>query len=361
LLLSLHTVTAMKHFTTVFFLLLFSWQVNASTHTKPQDSVGIANKSGSYYIIHEVTARQTLFALTKVYKVSIQDILEANPGMLPAVQAGQLVYIPAKNFKPLPGLVFSLISADGKLVKEGDEAPKEEPKKETPKADAQPEKPKAEKTTAPAAPEEAPADNANDAPITTADKYDWTKFTGETDLYHEVKSGETLYRIATYYSLTVQELMDINGLESSVISRGQKLLIKKAKKVADKPKEQPKEEKQTNKSPKKDTPKEKPVEVAPAETTTNTDAAEIKEAGMALVVDKNFPEADKNIALHTKAPVGTILMVTNPANGRTVYLRVVGKLESDDKDLLLMISPAAANELGAPLTGKVKLSLSYAQ
>jgi LysM repeat protein len=364
LLLSLHTVKAMKHFTTVLFLLLFSWQVNASIQTKPQDSVGIANKSGSYYIIHEVTARQTLFALTKVYKVSIQDILEANPGMLPAVQTGQLVYIPLKNFKPQPGLIFSLISTEGKLVKEGDEAPqeapaKEEPKKETPKTDTQPEKPKEVTPTTPA-PKEAPADNADDAPLTNSDKFDWKTHNAEYNLYHEVKSGETLYRIATYYGLTVQEIMEINGLESSVIAKGQKLLIKKATKTADKPKEQPKEEKQTNKTPKKDTPKEKPVEVAP-EPVINDNPTEIKETGMALVIDKNFPEAEKNIALHTKAPVGTILMVTNPANTRVVYLRVVGKLESDDRDLLLMISPAAANELGAPLTGKVKLTLSYAQ
>lgn len=366
MLLSLHTVKAMKHFTTVLFLLLFSWQVNASIQTKPQDSVGIANKSGSYYIIHEVTARQTLFALTKVYKVSIQDILEANPGMLPAVQAGQLVYIPLKNFKPQTGLIFSLISADGKLVKEGDEVPKEapqetpvkeEPKKETPKADKQPEKPK---ETTPATPKDEPADNADDAPLTNADKFDWKTHNTEYNLYHEVKNGETLYRIATYYGLTVQEIMELNGLESSVIAKGQKLLIKKAAKTADKPKEQPKEEKQTNNPPKKDTPKENPVEVVP-ETTNNADPTEIKETGMALVIDKNFPEAEKNIALHTKAPVGTILMVTNPANNRVVYLRVVGKLESDDRDLLLMISPAAANELGAPLTGKVKLTLSYAQ
>ena len=97
-------------------------------------------------------------------------------------------------------------------------------------------------------------------------------------------------------------------------------------------------------------------ETAPEETT-----GEINETGMALVIDKNFADADKNIALHPKAAVGTIILVTNPANKKTVYVRVVGKLESDDKSLLIMISPEAARKLGAAPEGKLKLQLSYAQ
>ena len=80
---------------------------------------------------------------------------------------------------------------------------------------------------------------------------------------------------------------------------------------------------------------------------------------MGLVIDKNFPDANKNIALHVSAQVGTIVKITNPANNREVYVRVVGQLKTDAKGVIIMISPEAANQLGASLTEKVKLTLSY--
>lgn len=42
---------------------------------------------------------------------------------------------------------------------------------------------------------------------------------------YEVKSGDTLYRIATNHGLTVQQLMEYNQLTSSTIHVGQKLMI----------------------------------------------------------------------------------------------------------------------------------------
>lgn len=347
-LLSLQSVSAMKHLLLPFFLLLLALQARAIVADKPQDSVGIALKNGNYFIIHEVVNRQTLFALSKVYKVSIQEILEANTGMLPAVQTGQLLYIPLKNFTPKPGTVFSSISSDGKLTGANDDAGEDETEPlQTPEL-------KTETPTPPKQKEPEPEPDTEEAPAETPEKFNWKNYAGTEDLYHEVKNGETLYRIATFYGLSVQEIMELNNLESSLIAKGQQLLIRKAKKKPETPKTAPKEEKpkETPKTEPKNTPAENPVE--------NT-GGEVIESGMALVIDKNFPEAEKNIALHISAPVGTILMVNNPQNGRTVYLRVVGKLETQDKTLLLMISPTAANELGVPLTGKVKLTLSYAQ
>ncbi len=334
-------------------------QVAANTKNVTKDSVGVALKNGNYFIIHEVVKSQTLFALSKVYKVSIQEILEANPGMPPAVQQGKLLYVPLKNFKAPAGLKLSSISDKGTLVSgDGEETVDADKPAPMTKEEKKPDPKPVEKQT-PVIEEEEKEIIVPPTKIEpeTVEKYDWRNYKGTEDLVHKVKTGETLYKIATYYGVTVQELMELNGLDNSIISNGQLLVIRKAK-----AQEKPKKNEPAPKETKKDAPKsDKKQEPESTPETDNSNTNEVQETGLVLVVDKSFPDADKNIALHTKAPVGTIILVTNPANNRSLYVRVVGKLESDDTSLVMMISPAAANELGAPLTGKVKLTLSYAQ
>lgn len=349
-----HTMKSLLLYVTIFFAGL---QATAATQSVVKDSVGVALKNGNYFIIHEVAKSQTLFALSKVYKVSIQEILEANPGMPPAVQQGKLLYIPLKNFKAPAGLKLSSISDKGTLIPgDGEDTVDADGPGPMPKEEKKPEPKPAEKEV-PVVEEEEKEIIVPPTKIEpeTTDKYDWKNYKGTEDLVHKVKAGETLYKIATYYGVTVQELMELNGLDNSIISNGQLLVIRKAK-----AQEKPKKNDPAQKETKKETPKtDKKQEPEP--TPESNSSGEVQETGMVLVIDKSFPDSDKNIALHTKAPVGTIILVTNPANNRSLYVRVVGKLESDDTSLIMMISPAAANELGTALTGKVKLTLSYAQ
>ncbi len=354
----------MKHFLASVLAFFICWQTGKAIAPQPQDSVGIAQINGNYFIIHEVENRQTLFALSKVYKVSIQEILEANTGMLPALQNGQLLYIPLKNVKPSPSTTFSSIE-NGKLI-QGNSAPKEEtkpvpapkeekekiiPPKKNEKKDNKPaEKPQAKEDT-PDADQPEPQDG---------DKFNWDLHYGEDDFYHQVKAGETLYRIATYYGISVSELMKLNDLETSVIEVGKNLLIRKGEKKEELPKatQKPKEEKKETKPIET---KKQEVETPVEEQSNTSETKEVKETGFAMIIDENFPDKDKNIALHTTAKVGTIILVNNPANSKSVYVRVVGKLQTDDKAILLMISPEAAQTLGVKNNSRTKLSLSYAQ
>ncbi len=48
---------------------------------------------------------------------------------------------------------------------------------------------------------------------------------------HEVKKGETLYRIANEYNMTVTELKEQNNLKSTIIFPGQKLTVKDPVKI----------------------------------------------------------------------------------------------------------------------------------
>lgn len=49
--------------------------------------------------------------------------------------------------------------------------------------------------------------------------------------YHVVKKGETLFRIAKKYNISVEELKRLNGLNSNKLSKGQKLIVKASEKL----------------------------------------------------------------------------------------------------------------------------------
>jgi LysM repeat protein len=77
--------------------------------------------------------------------------------------------------------------------------------------EAEPARPAGETQTAPTAKAEEPQEEPAPAAVKT---------------YHEVGLGETLYRIAKKYDLTVEELRRLNDLqEGAVIYAGQKLLV----------------------------------------------------------------------------------------------------------------------------------------
>ncbi len=68
----------------------------------------------------------------------------------------------------------------------------------------------------------------------------------------------------------------------------------------------------------------------------------------------------KYYALMNNIPVGTIIKVANPSNGKTVYAKVLGNLPDmkESAGLTLRISDAAATELGLA-AGKFPLSVRY--
>jgi len=68
----------------------------------------------------------------------------------------------------------------------------------------------------------------------------------------------------------------------------------------------------------------------------------------------------KYYALMNNVPVGTIIKVGNPSNGKTVYAKVLGNLPEmkESAGLTLRISDAAATELGLA-ANKFPVSVRY--
>ncbi|MDG5766852.1 LysM peptidoglycan-binding domain-containing protein [Balneolales bacterium ANBcel1] len=138
--------------------------------------------------VHAVEAGQTLFRISRIYDVPVDDILAWNEMDSPALSIGQeLVIVRHRQVaEPTPDAA-------------------------TPVADDSPRRDTVPVTDT--APEDIPPD-----------------VTAETEpdqpAYYEVRPGDSLYRIASRFGMSVDELMELNRLEDSRIHVGQELRVR---------------------------------------------------------------------------------------------------------------------------------------
>ncbi|MFN6945902.1 MAG: LysM peptidoglycan-binding domain-containing protein [Cytophagaceae bacterium] len=271
-----------RYFTITFVALLFAFTSQASV----LDSTGIEKKGGRIFVIHKVDPKETLFALSRRYNVSVDEIKKENPDVENGLQINQLLRIPIGTYKE---------------------------------------------------------------PVATT-----TAATGKT---HELQAKETLYSLSRMYNVSVDDLKKANsGLDQNDLKIGQVLVIpvvgevKPATAVAVEAKEEaPKVEKKPEASPKTSgmpLPQWKPGE-------------KITESGIAELIEDDS-DSPKYLAFHKYAPVGTIIMVTNEANGQTIYVRVIGTLPNTvaNEKVLIKISKKAFQKL-SPTDKKTRVQLVF--
>jgi LysM repeat protein len=194
----------------------------------------------------------------------------------------------------------------------------------------------------------------------------------ETARTHKVVKGNTLSSIAKQYSLTLQEIKQINNLSSDNIQLGQLLKVSKSNVVtpeviADKANPD------GNKKPKALVPEDNEVEVAivpkaEVEQTLNseaiqnkyttTDGDEVTENGKAVISSEGELYQERSFILHPSAKVGTIVMITNPTNNNAVFARVIGNCAPIDGAVLKM-SKTVAMKLG--VSNDLNVKVSYAK
>ena len=74
---------------------------------------------------------------------------------------------------------------------------------------------------------------------------------------------------------------------------------------------------------------------------------------------KHKEAAEKYLALHKSAPIGTIIQVRNDDNDQKIFVRVIGKIAPPTTDKsILKLSPKAMERLGAK-SEKITVSISY--
>lgn len=84
-----------RHLFSILLLLSTSFSL-----ASVKDSVGVEKKGNLYFIKHQMDAGETLYALSKKYKVSVTEIKDANPNLnINDIGIGQIIYIPAKHYK----------------------------------------------------------------------------------------------------------------------------------------------------------------------------------------------------------------------------------------------------------------------
>lgn len=217
-------------FCSVFLFLSFQFAAHAAT-PEGLDSVGIQQIEGRVFIIHKVAYQETLFSISRRYKVQMSEIQQSNRILKQGLKEGQMLLVPyGQATSSLDSLVpnssdavassetsASTISRDTSSENAADSGEATSVGTPSPAATIPA---KNDKTTAPTV--EAPATNSTKtAPAVTIQKVKIT---------HKVKSGESLSTIAKKYKVSVAELKSWNSLSSDKLSIGKalKVITKKA-------------------------------------------------------------------------------------------------------------------------------------
>ncbi len=217
-------------FCSVFLFLSFQFAAHAATPVG-LDSVGIQQIEGRVFIIHKVAYQETLFSISRRYKVQMSEIQQSNRILKQGLKEGQMLLVPYGQ---------ATSSLDSSVPNSSDASASSETSPSTPARNTSSENAadpgslasedtvspastipaKNDKTTAPTV--EAPATN----PTKTAPAFTIQK----VKITHKVKSGESLSTIAKKYKVTVAELKSWNSLSSDKLSIGKalKVITKKA-------------------------------------------------------------------------------------------------------------------------------------
>lgn len=322
----------------------------------PLDSLGIEKKNGKILVQHRVEKGETLYSILKRYDCSEKDFFAVNTALkegdiLSIEQVIEVPYKTKKNVVKAP--IVEIITTAEKSSKSKNridengieivDIPEATPKE-------------IEKVVK--------IDSSKE--ILTKKSIEETKppLSGKT---HLVISGQNLFSISKLYNLKVWQLREWNELKNDTLQVNQVLLVEKpANFIAKTVKKDTLKSKIAQvQAPAGDiekvkaTPKivNKPVADKPQTTIPNAPGGKkFNEMGIAEVIDAGA-STNKYLALHPTAPVGTLIKVANQANGQSVWVKVIGKLNNSG-DILIKISPKAFEKL-SPRDKRIRAELSY--
>ena len=218
-------------FCSVFLFLNFQFAAHAATPVG-LDSVGIQQIEGRVFIIHKVAYQETLFSISRRYKVQMSEIQQSNRILKQGLKEGQMLLVPYGQ---------ATSSLDSSVPNSSDAAASSETSASTPARDTSSENAVApgsltsEDTPSPAPTIPAKNDKTTAAPTVESPATNPTKTAPavtiqKVKITHKVKSGESLSTIAKKYKVSVAELKSWNSLSSDKLSIGKalKVITKKA-------------------------------------------------------------------------------------------------------------------------------------
>jgi LysM repeat protein len=322
-------------------LLLCSGQAYAN-----KDSIGVKTVGGKLYILHKVLKGEGLYGIGRRYNVSVANIQDADPSVKDGIDPGDIVMVPAwkrgtfKTGNNNPNTT----SDNTKPQPQQEQEPKKEPQPEVKKPEPEMEVKKPE-------------------------------LQGKNPKYYIVKPGETLFGIAKKQNVAAADVQKWNGLKSNSLSTGQKLIIGYTddpiitENQTEKTTEVGPEGSENKSGVKADHIDKKITEQSQAEQKKleaerkkgKVEMKEMRESGVATWIDDGSVVSEKKLALHRTAPVGTIILLTNPRTGKKVYVKVIGKLPDavDEKNVVIKVTKNTAEELGA-IDQYFRVEMNYA-
>jgi LysM repeat protein len=305
-------------------ILLVLSLIGSVSYASVDDSTGLVLKNNKVFIIHEVTTGESLITIGKHYRIPWKDIVAENPGSNEVIYAGKKLYIPThKTEKEYFGNAEPVYSnSNSKFKKQTAKAPK------------------------------------------TVDT-SHNKVTQTFTLNYTVSAGETLYTIATKFNTTVDFLMQLNKLSSPDLEIGKEILVpvteEESKKAA--------HNKDTHKKTAPDSAQTKPKTVENTETHSAGDNSDkivesvrITETGMGLLLVSDLFNPNKYEIVHRDLPVGKVIQITNPINGRSVYVKVIGNIKPGEAEgLLLYVNKNTADYLELNKKERFKIKTNFAK
>jgi LysM repeat protein len=374
-------------------------QARAAAPFSPVDSLSAEQRDGSWQVLHEVEAGETLYGLARRYLSTVDLILLHNPDVaIEGLKAGQRVWIP-RDARPAAALSQPAAEPEasptgsGILVSAHPDAVTRPASPETPapKSAGQrvaPEVQSPDPVTQPPAPQvtsakpvPALAESAAEHPSGNAPElpdYFW----------HELEPEETLFSLSRMYRVSLSNLLNANpGLDPHALKTGQRLRIPRAPELEN-PTEvsvQPQSHPEAAgifrdtypatspgqgssavseatlpsipaaatipgaaASPAPGAPAIPPVQANPS---ADRPVSGLRERGLATWIDATSSptHAPHLFALYNGVPTGSLITVRNLMNNRSVQVKVVGPMPQthEDSSAIVKLSKDAALQLQA--------------
>ena len=294
----------------------------------PLDSLRVEYIDGQAYIIHKVDVGETLYSISKRYKISMNTIADATPDVKKGMTDGMILQIPYK------AQVSSTNNKQTHTVAQGETLYSISRTYETSVTQIM---------------------EWNDLLSSELKIGQVLKVGGEVvpqkidyELdgmkIHVVQAGEGLYALARNFEVTVEELVEWNDLKKSSLELGQEVIVGKLgvqRPVVD---------------------ESKVIEAATvAAVVASGDFVpmrKVQENGMAAGIEGE--EDQTYLGMHRDIPIGTLVAVRNEMNDQVVFVRIVGKLPDTgiNEKVIIRLSQGAVKQL-LTIDPKFRVEISY--
>jgi LysM repeat protein len=353
-----------------------------------RDSIGVETVNGKVFVIHKVSEKETLYAISRRYGTSVDAIVQYNPTAKTSLDVGQILKVPytapagVRKTTPAPatggGGIIHVVTAGETIfsIAKAYSVSPEDIKQWNNLGD-----------NAISVGRELVIKRRGTASATTTPVPPTTPAPVSRKGTHTVAAKETMFSIARQYNISVDQLKQWNSLTTADLSIGQVLMVVSPERSAPavittrQEKENPPTVARTTPAPATKTPEPQhttppPATTSPASTTpvatketatqtiriseSTRNSDEVLETGMAELIEGTEGNR-KYLALHRTAPVGTILKIKNEMNNREVFVRVMGKLPEGaiaDSKVVIRISKSAYDRLGA-IDPKFRVQVTY--